>query len=81
MASRQQEITPYLHNGKNTIEIKLFGSRRNAFGPLHIIEDEPIVIGSITFQYDTKNWQEEYKLVEYGLFEPPIILEVSSQNS
>lgn len=70
------DITPYLHNGKNTIEIKLFGSRRNAFGPLHITENEPFIIGSLTFQHDPKNWQEDYKLIEYGLFKSPVILEI-----
>ena len=75
MANQQQEITPYLRNGKNTIEIKLFGSRRNAFGPLHIAEDAPAIVGPFTFQRDVENWQEDYKLVEYGLFEPLVILE------
>ena len=76
MTDGLKDITAYLHDGKNSIEIKLFGSRRNAFGPLHITEDEPFIIGSLTFQYDAENWQEAYKLVDYGLLATPVIHQV-----
>ncbi|MFA5293281.1 MAG: glycosyl hydrolase [Phycisphaerae bacterium] len=70
----QKEVTEFLCNGDNHIEITLYGSRRNAFGPLHLSEDKPVWIGPQQFLYNAENWQDEYKLIDYGLFMPPVIL-------
>ncbi len=66
------EITDQLVDGKNIIDIKLLGSRRNAFGPLHLNQDKPKWVGPGSF-VAPEVYQEEYKLVPYGLFSPPII--------
>ena len=78
MGTGQQEITALLKNGYNTVELKLFGSRRNAFGPLHITEDKPVVVGSHSFQHDKVGWQEAYRLVKHGLLGVPMIVETGS---
>jgi hypothetical protein len=72
--NNQVEITPYLNNGNNVIEIIVYGSRRNALGPLHLTEDPPVIIGSFSFQYEENKWQEHYKLIPYGIFKAPVIL-------
>jgi len=74
----QVDITPQLKNGKNTIDIKLLGSRRNAFGPLHLADDKPEWIGPGSFAHDPDKWQDQYRLTDYGLYEPPVIAEYSA---
>jgi len=71
------DITETLQKGKNVIDIKLLGSRRNAFGPLHMV-NTPNWIGPGEFQYNPDNWQDEYNLVAYGLYEAPVISECRS---
>jgi hypothetical protein len=68
------DITEQLQDGRNAIAIKLISSRRNAFGPLHMIEDEPYGVGPGTYRPVCPQ-QDAFKLVEYGMFEPPVILE------
>jgi len=74
------DITEYVQNGKNAIDIKLLGSRRNAFGPLHMTDDKPRGVGPETYRLGPDEWQDEYKLVDYGLFEPPVVTECSTQS-
>ncbi len=69
----QKDITKSIVSGINTIDIKVLGSRRNGFGPLHIAED-PWSIGPGSFTPEVK-WQDEYRLVDYGLFAPPVVVQ------
>jgi len=71
----QADITPLLKTGKNTLDIKLLGSRRNAFGPLHLDEESPRITGPRQYRYNPDNWRDAFHLVEYGLYEPPVIVE------
>lgn len=66
------DITDQIVDGKNLLGVKLFGSRRNAFGPLHISIDKPRWIGPGSF-IAPECFQEGYKLVPYGLYYPPVI--------
>ena len=68
------DITRFLCEGWNEIDIKLLGSRRNSFGPLHLAEDKPNSIWPDSFMRHLDNWQDDYKLVDYGLFGLPNIL-------
>lgn len=68
------DITEQLQDGRNAIAIKLISSRRNAFGPLHMIEDEPYGVGPGTYRPVCPQ-QDAFKLVEYGMLEPPVIVE------
>jgi hypothetical protein len=75
MPDYKLEITDLLKNGQNNICINLLGSRRNAFGPLHMANKRPVYISSAAFrkhEYYYK-WQEEYNLIEYGLYGYPVI--------
>ncbi len=71
------DITECLVDGKNVIDIKLLGSRRNAFGPLHIADDKPRWIGPYSFVDPPTKQKEEYHLLDYGLYKPPVIIEGS----
>jgi hypothetical protein len=72
----QFDCTGLLQPGKNTIDLKILGSRRNAFGPLHLAVEKPQWTGPAEFLYNAENpqdWQDEFKLKPYGLMEPPAI--------
>ncbi len=71
------DITEHLIDGKNTIDIKLLGSRRNAFGPLHIDVEKPKYVGPYSFVDPPTAQKEEYELIGYGLYKPPIIVKGS----
>lgn len=71
----QLDITDQLKPGKNTIAVKLLSSRRNAFGPLHNPEDNPYAVGPHSYEYNPKIWQENFKIIPYGIFQPPTIVE------
>ncbi len=73
----QIDCTSLLQAGKNTIDIKLLGSRRNSFGPMHLANENPIWCGPFSFIDNPENpneWQDEYKLRGYGLYEPPTLI-------
>jgi len=67
------DITDYLQDGTNLIDIKLLGSRRNAFGPLHCIVGNPKYIAPHSFRHNSDNWQDDVALVDYGLYDSPLI--------
>lgn len=70
-----EDITDDLHDGKNNISVKLLGSRRNCFGPLHHVATDRIYCGPNKFRPTSENYQSEYNVVDYGLFENPILTE------
>lgn len=61
------DITDYLNDGENSIEIEVFGSRRNSHGPFYMNETWPNWTGPGEYQQYTG----EYKLVPCGLMSPP----------
>ncbi|OHB54092.1 MAG: hypothetical protein A2Y12_12590 [Planctomycetes bacterium GWF2_42_9] len=69
------DITNSLKCGSNCLELRLLGSRRNAMGPLHLADDDPVWVGPDQFRSKNEKWQQDYKLVDYGLYGPPRLLE------
>ncbi len=69
------DITEQLVSGQNIIEIKLLGSRRNSFGPFYLNEDNPRWTGPYSF---VELQQEEYRLISYGLYKPPVIFRIDA---
>jgi hypothetical protein len=66
----QINISPFVISGKNTVEITVFGHRRNSLGPFYIHETWPDWTGPEQFRaYE----QQERNLVSCGLIEPPIL--------
>ena len=60
------DITDLLKRGANEIRIKLVGTLRNIFGPLHHIDGDPICINPDTFS-DEIHWTNEYILRPFGV--------------
>ena len=58
--------------GRNTLEIEVIGSRRNALGPFFLSEPHPLRFGANEFR---EYAHPEYRnLTPYGLFTPPVLL-------
>ena len=79
----QLDITDQLKAGRNTLAVKVLGSRRNSFGPFHLGLEKPHAIwpGSWRHGADTENinwpnrpWQEDFMLAYYGLLAPPVLM-------
>jgi hypothetical protein len=72
----QVDCTGALAQGKNTIDIKILGSRRNSFGPFHLTTDTPVWVGPDAYFQNPDapgDWQEEIRLKNYGLYEAPVL--------
>ncbi len=72
----QVDCTSSLTEGKNTIDIKVLGSRRNSFGPFHLTTDNPTGVGPNSYIQNPEalnEWQEEMRLKNYGLYEAPVL--------
>ena len=60
------EITPYLTAGENSIEITVYGHRRNAMGPFYLEETTPVWNGPLQFKTCQ---QPDKRLVPFGLLD------------
>jgi hypothetical protein len=70
------DLTPWLAGAGREIEIALevFGSRRNAFGPLHLADPNPLWTGPAEFVSQGDLWREAYQLKPCGLLRPPALV-------
>ena len=70
------ELSDRLKPGENRLEIRLLGSRRNAFGPFHLKEDHPYLIGPPSYRPKDADLQKQIHLLDYGIFtEPELVIE------
>ncbi|MCM8786144.1 MAG: hypothetical protein NC899_07945, partial [Candidatus Omnitrophica bacterium] len=67
------EITDYLKEGKNTIEVELFSSLRNLFGPHHLKEHNPEFVSPFSFFDNCEKWFKsksktpDYSTLPFGI--------------
>ncbi len=67
------EITNYLKEGKNIVEVELFSSLRNLFGPHHLKEHNPEYVGPYSFIDETERWFKskgkttDYSTIPFGI--------------
>lgn len=59
------DLTPYLHDGENTVTMQLYAGLRNLLGPHHFKFGESYYVGTTTFG-DTPGWCESVE----GIHEP-----------
>ncbi len=70
------DISDYLIDGENEIEITVTGNLRNLLGPFHLSEGENYWVSPPCFFHESpiwsngfnKNWVDSYCFVEFGLF-------------
>lgn len=65
------DITGFLQEGRNRLEIEVTGSPRNLFGPFHLSDRKRSVTNDQCFRTEGSDYTEEYQVVPYGLFQPP----------
>lgn len=74
MFDRVLDLSAYLNDGENRIEITLCNSMRNTMGPHHRNDPEPYAVGPTTFSFE-KEWNgrecggyvSRYAFVRYGM--------------
>lgn len=66
-APYELDITDLVKGKEVEVAIEVYGSRHNAFGPLHIKTKEMEWVGPGEYVTEGKKWQEEYNLKPYGL--------------
>ncbi|MEN2984888.1 MAG: glycosyl hydrolase [Dictyoglomaceae bacterium] len=67
------DITNYVKNGENLIEIEVVGSPRNMLGPLHRKKGKDLWTDSNSFRTEGEEYTKEYVLHPYGIFSPVFI--------
>lgn len=69
----EADLTEAMEADEHEIGIQVFGSRRNAFGPLHLAQPRGLWVGPQEFVSEGKRWQEAYELVACGLLKAPVL--------
>jgi len=67
-AKSKVHIENYINKGENKISIKLIGTPRNMFGPLHFANCDNRYFSSYTFAPDENEYTKDYITYPYGLF-------------
>ena len=65
--------------GRHTINITLYGHRRNSFGPVHLTDLQERWIGPDAWRTEGEKWSYDYILCEEGILVTPEIMEEYSR--
>ncbi len=71
------DITGALRSGDNEIEIEVFGTLRNAIGPLHNRFGDTLPLDSPAAFTDPETWTDDTVLAEYGFLSPPSLVKIT----
>lgn len=63
-------------SGKHTVNITLYGHRRNSFGPVHLADLNARWIGPAAWRSEGEKWCYDYRICEAGIMTTPVITEV-----
>jgi hypothetical protein len=66
------DVTRLVRRGRNELRVRIVGTLRNAFGPLHYAGGDPVEVGPETFE-DEEHWTDEYVLKPFGLEKAEIV--------
>lgn len=69
------DITDVLSEGKNHLELEVYSSLRNMFGPFHLVGGKPAVTNDAVFRTFGKEFTPEYKVEAYGIMKAPKLIE------
>jgi len=64
------DISDYLHNGDNLLELEVVGSLRNMLGPLHHRAKKIHFVSAHSFRPEGEEYTKAYVFHSYGLFSP-----------
>ena len=65
-----------INPGKHTVDITLYGHRRNGFGPLHLANPKDRDVGPFAWRSQGDRWTYDYMLCEVGVLNTPVITEI-----
>lgn len=57
--------------GKHTIDVTLFGNRRNGFGPIHLTDLKETWIGPEAWRSEGEKWCYDYRICDMGILTTP----------
>lgn len=69
------DITETLEEGDNHLEIEIYSSLRNLFGPFHLAGGRPEVTDDSVFRTSGEKYTPEYKVEPYGILKAPVLME------
>ena len=61
--------------GRHTLDLTLYGHRRNGFGPVHLANQKERWIGPDAWRTTGERWSDDYRLTEEGILTPPTVTE------
>lgn len=61
--------------GSHTLDMTLYGHRRNGFGPIHLADQTTRWIGPNAWRTTGAEWNDSYMLTEEGILTPPTVTE------
>ena len=61
--------------GQHTVNVTLYGNRRNSFGPVHLADLKDTWIGPNAWRSEGDRWCYDYKIAEEGILSTPVITE------
>ena len=61
--------------GSHTLDMTLYGHRRNSFGPIHLADQTTRWIGPDAWRTAGGEWNDNYMLTEEGILTPPTVTE------
>lgn len=61
--------------GPHTVNLTLYGHRRNAFGPIHLTDRQERWIGPNAWRSEEERWSYDYQIAEEGPLSTPVITE------
>jgi hypothetical protein len=64
----------WLQPGSHVIEVTVFGSRANAFGPLHLSDRQARWLGPAAYRTRGSEWSDAWQLRPQGLSAPPRLM-------
>ena len=64
---------PDISAGEHILNLKLYGNRYNAFGPLHLTDRKEKWIGPEAWRSEDEKWSYEYVLKDIGVLTSPEI--------
>lgn len=76
IASPYELNTGQINPGKHTVDITLYGHRRNGFGPLHLANPKDRDVGPFAWRSQGDRWTYDYMLCEVGVLNTPVITEI-----
>lgn len=62
--------------GEHLLEIRLYISRQNAFGPLHNADEKLLWLGPPAWRTEGDSWTDEYRLAKEGILSAPAVSEL-----